>query len=115
MAMNIKRLGQHLLLNRTRVRRAFPRSALAEIEAAIKGAKLWLQIEEKEPGGFHDLIWKHVGGKPQVNRFTAREQVPAQTEMSQGLAKELKQRGKGRCLISICTAGGMGVVAILER
>lgn len=30
-------------------------------------------------------------------------------------AKELKQRGRGRCLISICTAGGMGVVAILER
>jgi acetyl-CoA C-acetyltransferase len=30
-------------------------------------------------------------------------------------AKELKQRGSGRCLISICTAGGMGVVAILER
>jgi acetyl-CoA C-acetyltransferase len=30
-------------------------------------------------------------------------------------AKELKQRGGGRCLISICTAGGMGVVAIVER
>ena len=30
-------------------------------------------------------------------------------------AKELKQRGSGRCLVSICTAGGMGVVAILER
>jgi acetyl-CoA C-acetyltransferase len=30
-------------------------------------------------------------------------------------AKELAMRGGGRCLISICTAGGMGVVAILER
>ena len=30
-------------------------------------------------------------------------------------AKELVQRGRGRCLVSICTAGGMGVVAILER
>ncbi len=30
-------------------------------------------------------------------------------------AKQLKERGGGRCLISICTAGGMGVVAILER
>ncbi len=30
-------------------------------------------------------------------------------------AKELALRGGGRCLISICTAGGMGVVAILER
>ena len=30
-------------------------------------------------------------------------------------AKELQVRGGGRCLISICTAGGMGVVAILQR
>lgn len=30
-------------------------------------------------------------------------------------AKQLAERGGGRALISICTAGGMGVVAILER
>src|SRR5580658_10502448 len=65
----------------------------AKIEAAIKGARLWLEIEEKEPGGFHELIWKHVGGKPKVNQFKSRDKVPAQTEMSEGLATELKQRG----------------------
>ncbi len=32
-----------------------------------------------------------------------------------GLAKQLAQRGSGRGLISICTAGGMGVTAIVER
>lgn len=31
------------------------------------------------------------------------------------LAKQLAQRGKGRGLISVCTAGGMGVAAIVER
>jgi acetyl-CoA C-acetyltransferase len=31
------------------------------------------------------------------------------------VAKELAQRGGGRALVSICTAGGMGVVAIVER
>jgi acetyl-CoA C-acetyltransferase len=31
------------------------------------------------------------------------------------LAKQLEERGSGRGLISICTAGGMGVTAILER
>lgn len=31
------------------------------------------------------------------------------------LAKLLKEKGQGRGLISICTAGGMGVTAILER
>jgi acetyl-CoA C-acetyltransferase len=30
-------------------------------------------------------------------------------------AKILKQNGKGRVLISVCTAGGMGVAAIIER
>ena len=69
----------------------------AKIEAAIRGARLWIEIEEKQPGGFRDLIWKHVGGKPQVNNFKRRDQVPAETEMSQGLAKELKQRGFNFC------------------
>lgn len=69
----------------------------AKIEAAIKGARLWLEIEEKEPGGFRELIWKHVDGKPRLNRFKNRDQIPAQTEMCQGLAKELKQRGFGFC------------------
>ncbi|HVA56070.1 MAG TPA: acetyl-CoA C-acetyltransferase [Gammaproteobacteria bacterium] len=32
-----------------------------------------------------------------------------------GMAKLLAQKGKGRGLISICTGGGMGVTAILER
>lgn len=32
-----------------------------------------------------------------------------------GLAKMLAQKGSGRGLISICTAGGMGVAAIIER
>ncbi|MNM95680.1 3-ketoacyl-CoA thiolase [compost metagenome] len=31
------------------------------------------------------------------------------------VAKELAARGGGRALVSICTAGGMGVVAIVER
>lgn len=31
------------------------------------------------------------------------------------LAKLLAQKGSGRGLISVCTAGGMGVMAILER
>jgi DNA-3-methyladenine glycosylase I len=65
----------------------------AKIKAAIKGAQLWLDIEEKEPGGFRELIWKHVGGKPQVNRFKSMTDIPAKTAMSEGLSKELKQRG----------------------
>jgi len=32
-----------------------------------------------------------------------------------GLAKQLAERGSGRGLVSVCTAGGMGVTAIVER
>jgi DNA-3-methyladenine glycosylase I len=65
----------------------------AKIKAAIRGAQVWLDIEEKEPGGFTELLWKHVDGKPKQNKFKTLQQVPPQTEMSQGLSKELKARG----------------------
>ena len=65
----------------------------AKIKAAIKGAQLYLDIEEKEPGGFREFIWKHVDGKPVINRFKAMGQVPAKTKMSEALSKDLKQRG----------------------
>jgi DNA-3-methyladenine glycosylase I len=84
----------------------------AKIDAAIKGAKLWLEIQEKEPGGFTDLIWKHVDDKPLVNRFKARDQVPAQTEMSEALSRDLKQRGFNFCgpVISYAFAQAVGMV-----
>jgi DNA-3-methyladenine glycosylase I len=65
----------------------------AKIEAAIRGAKLWLDIQEKEPGGFREFIWKHVDGKPKVNRFKSIKEVPPKTEMSEALSKDLKKRG----------------------
>ena len=65
----------------------------AKIKAAIKGAQLFLDIEEKEPGGFRDFIWKHVDGKPVINRFKTMKQIPPKTKMSEALSKDLKQRG----------------------
>ncbi|HVZ90964.1 MAG TPA: DNA-3-methyladenine glycosylase I [Rhizomicrobium sp.] len=64
-----------------------------KIKAAIRGAQLWLDIEEKESGGFSGFIWKHVDGKPVTNRFKTTKQVPAKTKMSEGLSKELRQKG----------------------
>ena len=84
----------------------------AKIEAAINGAKLWLDIMEKESGGFRELIWKHVGGKPKINHFKSIKQVPAKTAMSEGLAKELKQRGFNFCgpVIVYAFAQAVGMV-----
>ncbi len=64
----------------------------AKINAAIKGAQLWLEIVEKEPGGFSHFIWKHVDGKPRINHYRSGK-IPAKTAMSEKLSKELKDRG----------------------
>lgn len=84
----------------------------AKIDAAIKGAQLWLDIMEKEPGGFSELIWKHVDGKPKTNRYRTMRQVPAQTAMSEALSKELKQRGFNFCgpVIVYAFAQAVGMV-----
>jgi len=83
-----------------------------KIEAAIGGAKLWLDIMEKEPGGFRELIWKHVEGRPVVNRHASMKEIPAQTDMSLRLAKDLKKRGFKFCgpVIVYAFAQAVGMV-----
>ena len=68
-----------------------------KIEGTIKNARLYLDIMEKEPGGFSHFIWKHVDGKPVQNNFETMKGVPAETPMSQALSKELKKRGFTFC------------------
>lgn len=84
----------------------------AKINAAIKGAQLWLDIQEKEPGGFAHLIWKHVDGRPHINHYRTMKSVPAQTALSEKLAKELKQRGFNFCgpVIVYAFAQAIGMV-----
>lgn len=83
-----------------------------KIASAIRGAQLWLDIEEKERGGFTELIWKHVDGQPKVNHYKTLKQVPAKTKMSEGLSKELKVRGFNFCgpVIVYAFAQAVGVV-----
>lgn len=64
----------------------------AKIEGAIFSARGWLDLMEKGPG-FSALLWEHAGGKPKVNKFRSVGQVPAETEISRELSKELAGRG----------------------
>lgn len=66
-----------------------------KIEAAVTGARHFIQIEEKE--GFHDLIWRFVDGTPITNHFSSPAEVPTQTPASVALSKELKSRGFRFC------------------
>src|SRR6195256_415088 len=83
-----------------------------KIDAAITGARLWLDIMEKEPGGFSELIWKHVDGRPKMNRLKRMGDIPAKTEMSEKLAKDLKSRGFKFCgpVIVYAFAQAVGMV-----
>ncbi len=66
-----------------------------KIVATIGNAQAWLRIEERE--GFSNYLWGYVGGEPLKNRFTSMRDVPAQTELSTRLSKDLKKEGFKFC------------------
>jgi DNA-3-methyladenine glycosylase I len=64
----------------------------AKIEGAVLSARAWLTAMEKGPG-FSALLWDFVDGKPTVNRFVDTSQIPAATDVSRAMSKELVARG----------------------
>jgi DNA-3-methyladenine glycosylase I len=67
-----------------------------KIEGAVLSARAWLDVMEKGPG-FSRLLWDFLDGKPKVNRFRSVSQVPAETEVSRKISKELAGRGFKFC------------------
>ncbi len=65
----------------------------AKIRAAVDNAKAWLEVMEREEGGFAGLLWGFVDGRPIVNRWRAASEVPAETPESKTMSKDLKTRG----------------------
>jgi DNA-3-methyladenine glycosylase I len=63
-----------------------------KIKATISNANAFMKVQE-EFGSFSDYIWKFTNGKPIQNTFKNREEVPATTELSDALSKDLKKRG----------------------
>ena len=63
-----------------------------KVLATISNAKSFMKIQE-EFGSFSKYIWDFVGGKPIDNKFKTLSQIPATTEISDKLSKDLKKRG----------------------
>lgn len=63
-----------------------------KIKSAIKNAKVFLEIQ-KEFESFSKYLWNFVDGKPVQNTFKTLKEVPAQTELSDTISKDLKKRG----------------------
>lgn len=63
-----------------------------KILATITNAQKFMEIQ-KEFGSFSNYIWAFVDGKPIINQPNTLKEVPATTEISDKLAKDLKKRG----------------------
>ena len=64
----------------------------AKIEGTVASARAYLAVMDNRPG-FSALLWDFVDGRPKVNRFKTMNQVPAETEVSRRMSKELSARG----------------------
>ena len=64
----------------------------AKIEGAVTSARAYLDIMERGPG-FSALLWDYLDGRPKQNAFRSTKQVPAETETSRKISKDLVARG----------------------
>jgi DNA-3-methyladenine glycosylase I len=60
-----------------------------KIESAIANARAVLALDEL----LHAYLWSFVGGEPKVNRWRALSEIPAETDESRAMSKDLKRRG----------------------
>jgi DNA-3-methyladenine glycosylase I len=67
-----------------------------KIDGAVASARAWLELME-QGAGFSAFLWDFVGGKPIVNRYKTIGKIPAETEISRAISKELKARGFKFC------------------
>jgi len=66
-----------------------------KIAATIGNARAWQKLEAEQ--GFAHYIWNFVGGSPVQTRRASLAEVPAQTEISVRLSKDLRRRGFRFC------------------
>ena len=74
-----------------------------KIESTVTNAMAFLAIQ-REFGSFDRFLWDFVGGGPLRNRFRSMRDVPARTDLSDALSKELKRRGFRFVGTTICYA-----------
>jgi len=88
---------EKLLLNPAIVRNRL------KVKSSVTNAQAFLKVQE-EFGSFDNYIWRFVEGKPIVNRFKSMKDIPAKTDISDAMSKDLKQRGFKFVGSTICYA-----------
>jgi DNA-3-methyladenine glycosylase I len=63
-----------------------------KIEAAVTNANAFIEVRKKF-GTFNKYMWDFVKGRPIQNKFKSLKEIPAKTELSDIISKDLKNRG----------------------
>ena len=63
-----------------------------KVESAVSNARVFLDIQ-REFGSFASYLWSFVDGRPVVNRVVSMADVPAHTELSDRISRDMKRRG----------------------
>jgi DNA-3-methyladenine glycosylase I len=75
-----------------------------KVHAAINNAKLFIGIQ-KEFGSFADYIWGFMPGtEPLINHISDFSGIPARTEISDAISKDMKKKGFKFFGTTICYA-----------
>ena len=81
----------------------------AKIVGAVASARAYLALEER--GGLSGLLWAFHEGQPIARRPRSREDVPAESELSRKISRELKRLGFAFCgptiVYAFCQACGL--------
>jgi DNA-3-methyladenine glycosylase I len=63
-----------------------------KIRSAINNARRFLEVQN-EWGSFDKYLWHFVGDQPIVKQWESMSQIPAMTEESEAISRDLKKRG----------------------
>jgi len=74
-----------------------------KVNGAVKNARAVLETA-REFGSFDAYLWRFVEGKPIQNRWRSLAEIPAETEISRAMSKDLKKRGFSFVGPTICYA-----------
>ena len=64
----------------------------AKVRAAVSNARAYLRLAEA-PGGFERYLWSFVAGQPIRNRWRTLSEIPAETDLSRTVSRDLRSRG----------------------
>jgi DNA-3-methyladenine glycosylase I len=74
-----------------------------KVQSAIKNARAFLDVVD-EHGSFDAYIWRFIGGRPRRNGWRSLKEIPARTEESDAMSKDLRKRGFSFVGSTICYA-----------